>query len=228
MSDRVKDKTKDKTSEKVTVMPEDKSPMQEEMDELKREMRSAKWFEWAQSHQKHLIGAVAALVIGLAGSGLWIERDRSQAESAATLYQQAVNTTNTANKQVLLENVSSQFSSTSYAALAMMQLARVDQANAATHLKNLIANSHAMEEWVWQARLDLAEINIANGDKAAALALLEQMMGKQYQQLRYYLLATLSDDAAQKTTYLQQALDAQSNDEVLKQKIKTLLPQQAA
>jgi len=221
------DRVKDKTSEKVTVMPEEKSPMQEEMDELKREMRSAKWFEWAQAHQKHLIGAVAVLVIGLAGSGLWIERDRAQAESAATLYQQAINETNIIKKQVLLDSISSQFSSTSYAALAMMQLARVDQANAAAHLKNLIANSHAMEEWIWQARLDLAEINIINGDKVAAQALLEKIVGKQYQQLRYYLLATLSNDAAEKTSYLKKALNAESHDELLKQKITTLLPQQA-
>jgi hypothetical protein len=76
--------------------------------------------------------------------------------------------------------------------------------------------------------LDLAEIKIAEGDKAAAKALLQQVVGKQYQQLRYYLLSEVSDDAVEKNKYLQKALDAKSNDKVLKQKIKTLLPQQAA
>ncbi len=216
----------DKTSEKVTVMPEENAPLKEEMDELKREMRSAKWSDWVQSHQKEITGAVAGLVIVLMLSGLWIERERSQSETAATLYQQAINTTDNAEKKALLESVLKQFTSNSYAALASMQLARVDQANAEKHLQRLLQHGKVMEEWAWQARLDLAEIKIAKGDKAAAKVLLEKIVGKQYQQLRYYLLSTLADDAAEKTTLLQKALDAESNDAVLKQKIETLLPQQ--
>jgi len=218
----------DKTSEKVTVMPEDNAPLQEELDELKREMRSAKWMDWAQAHQNHIIGAVAGLIIVLIAGGLWLEKNQTQSEAAATLYQQAVNEKDQTTKLAMLEKLTSQFSSNSYAALAMMQLARVDAKNAATHLQHLIQNDHASEEWVWQARLDLAEIKIAEGDKAAAKALLQQVVGKQYQQLRYYLLSEVSDDAVEKNKYLQKALDAKSNDKVLKQKIKTLLPQQAA
>ncbi|RLL55922.1 hypothetical protein D8Y20_00295 [Mariprofundus sp. EBB-1] len=218
----------DKTSEKVTVMPEENGPLKEEMDELKREMRSAKWSDWAESHKNEMIGAVAALVIVLMLSGMWIERQRAQSETAATLYQQAINATDNSEKKALLESVIKQFTSNSYAALASMQLARVDSANAEKHLQRLLQHGKVMEEWAWQARLDLAEIKIANGDKAAAKALLEQVVGKQYQQLRYYLLATLTEDAAEKITLLQKALDAVSNDAVLKQKIETLLPQQAA
>jgi len=218
----------DKTSEKVTVMPEDNAPLQEELDELKREMRSAKWMDWAQAHQNHIIGAVAGLIIVLMAGGLWLEKNQAQSEAAATLYQQAVNEKDQTAKLAMLEKLTSQFSSNSYAALAMMQLARVDAKNAATHLQHLIQNDHASEEWVWQARLDLAEIKIAEGDNAAAKALLQQVVGKQYQQLRYYLLSEVSDDAVEKNKYLQKALDAKSNDKVLKQKIKTLLPQQAA
>ncbi len=218
----------DKTSEKVVVKPEENSPLKEEMDELKREMRSAKWFDWVESHQKQIIGAVAGLILVLIVSGLWIEKDRAVSESAATLYQQAINETDNGKKQALLESVITQFASNSYAALALMQLAQVDQANAEMHLQNLIKTDGVMDEWVWQARLDLAEIKIAKGDKAAAQVLLDKIVGKQYQQLRYYLLATLTDDAAEKEKLLQKAFDAQSNDDTLKQKIKTLLPQQAA
>ncbi len=218
----------DKTSKKVTVMPEENAPLKEEMDELKREMRSAKWSDWLQSHQKEITGAVVGLAIVLMLSGLWIERERSQSETAATLYQQAINAIDNNEKQALFESVIKQFTSNSYAALASMQLARVDQANAEKHLQRLLQHGKVMEEWAWQARLDLAEIKIAKGDKAAAKVLLEKIVGKQYQQLRYYLLATLADDAAEKTTLLQKALDAESNDAVLKQKIETLLPQQAA
>jgi len=222
----------DKTSNKVEIMPEDNAPLQnaplqKEVDELKREMRSAKWQDLIQSHQQKIIGAVVALVIVLMASGLWIERDRAQNESAATLYQQAVNEKSATNKLALLESVSKQFSDSSYAALAMMQLARVDQTNAAVHLNDLIHHHGAMQEWVWQARLDLAQLKLSQGDSAAAKVLLQDVVGKQYQQLRYYLLATLSQDAAEKTTFLQKAFDAKSNDDVLKQKIKSLLPQQA-
>jgi len=217
----------DKTVGKVTVMPDENAPLQEEMDELKREMRSAKWQEWVQENQQKIIGAVVVLLIVLMGSGVWIERDRSQSESAATLYQQAVNATDHTKKQALLDSVTQKFSSSSYAALAQMQLASVDQANAETHLKALIQHHGAMPEWVWQARLDLAVIHIAKGDKAAAKSLLDEVVGKQYQQLRYYLLASVSDDATEKSKYLQKALNAVSNDHELEQKIKTLLPQQA-
>ena len=218
----------DKTSEKVVVVAEENSPLKDEMEELKREMRSAKWFHWVESHQKQIIGAVGGVILVLIASGLWIEKDRAVSESAATLYQQAINETDKTKKQALLESVTTQFSSNSYAALALMQLAQVDQANAEMHLQNLIKTDGVMEEWIWQARLDLAEIKIAKGDKAAAQVLLDKTVGKQYQQLRYYLLATLADDAAEKEKFLQKAFDAQSNDDTLKQKIKTLLPQQAA
>jgi len=218
----------DKTSEKITVMPEENGPLKEEMDELKREMRSAKWADWMQAHQKQIVGAVAGLVLVLMASGLWIERERSQSESAATLYQQAINENDSSKKKALLESVTRQFSSNSYAALALMQLARVDQANAETHLLRLLAHGSSMDEWAWQARLDLAQIKITKGDKVGARALLDQIVGKQYQQLRYYLLATVADETTEKEQFLKKALDAESNDADLKQKIETLLPQQAA
>ncbi|WP_176963224.1 tetratricopeptide repeat protein [Mariprofundus sp. NF] len=193
-----------------------------DIEELKREMRSAQWTNWVEANQKLLMGAAAAVVVVLLAAGFWIEQDRAHSATAATVYQQAVGEADVSNKQILLQNVSRDFSSSSYGALALMQLASVDSANAEVHLNALIAHPKAMPEWVWQARIDLAEIKLAAGDLAAAKTLLDQKVGDQYQQIRYYLLAQTATDAAQKQEYLQKALDASAvSDAELKQKIES-------
>jgi len=191
-----------------------------DLDELKREMRSAQWMDWVEANKNALIGAVAVVLIVLIATGLWLENDRAQRATAATVYQQAVSEISPSKKQSLLESVSRDFADSTYSALALMQLAALDRANAEAHLNALIAHDKAMEEWVWQARIDLAEIKMAAGDQVAAKALLEQSVGEQYQQLRLYLLAQISADASEKQQYLQRALDAPSTDPELKQKIE--------
>jgi predicted negative regulator of RcsB-dependent stress response len=202
---------------------EDHSALKAEMNELKREMRSAKWGAWAQDNKQSLLAGLVLLVLAMLGGGLWIENDRSNRASAAILYQQALSEQDLTTKTTLLENVSSDFSGSSYGALALMQLARVDTANTAAHLQALINHSKAMEEWVWQARLDLAELNIEQGNAQAARKHLEQPVGKQYEQLRHYLMAEISVDAAEKEEHLKKALDAPSLDEGLKRKIESQL-----
>ncbi len=193
-----------------------------DLDELKREMRSAQWTDWAENNQKSLIAGAVALLIVLLSGGLWVEQDRSQRTTAATIYQQAMGEGDLARKQLLLEQVGRDFSGSTYHALALMQLASVDRANAEVYLNALIAHAGAMEEWVWQARLDLAEIKLAAGDIASAKALLGNQAGSQYEQLRYYLLSQASTDAGEKQDYLQKALDASSvsGDAELERKIK--------
>ena len=212
-----------KTAETLPVKDEKKSAFETEMDELKREMRSAKWMDWVQSNRKLFMAAAAGVLVLLLATGLWIENDKSQRGSAATLYQQALAAGDAGEKQTLMISVTKDFSSSSYAALALTQLAMLDIENRETHLNALIAHSESMQEWVWQAKLDLAELKLEQGDKAAALQQLQSQFGKQYQQLRYYLMASATDDATEKAQYLQQALDAESIDNMLKQKIETLL-----
>ncbi|WP_176957570.1 tetratricopeptide repeat protein [Mariprofundus sp. KV] len=192
-----------------------------DIEELKREMRSAQWTNWVEANQKLLMGAAAALLVVLLAAGFWIEQDRAHSATAATVYQQAVSEADVSKKQLLLQNVSRDFSSSSYGALALMQLAGVDTANAEVHLNALIAHAKAMPEWVWQARIDLAEMKIAAGDHAAAQALLDQKVGNQYQQIRYFLLAQIATDETQKQAYLQKALDAAGVDAGLKEKIES-------
>jgi len=218
----------DKTVAKGSVVPEGSMPSQGEMDELKRDMRSAQWAHWLQANQKQIITAVIVLIAILIAGGFWQEHRKSQRAAAATLYQQAVNEQDAGKQQSLMQSVITQFASSSYSALAQMQLAHLDQAHAETHLQALIAHPEAMKEWIWQARLDLAAMKIEQGDKASAMSLLEQAVGDQYQQLRHYLMAMASSDAVEKEKHLQKALDAISQDSVLKTKIETLMSQKAS
>ncbi|GAV19845.1 hypothetical protein MMIC_P0803 [Mariprofundus micogutta] len=213
----------DKTEDKTPVKQEDQSAFEAEMEELKREMRSAKWVEWAENNQKTLMLAAGVLIAVLMAGGLWIENDKAQRATAGAMYQQAANATDRTEKQALMEGLLKDFGSSSYGALALMQLANVDIANRETHLKALMAHPSAMQEWVWEARLDLAALKIEQGDNAAAMQQLEGQFGTQYQQLRHYLMAQASEDAAEKQKHLQQSLDASPVDNNLKQKVESLL-----
>ncbi len=212
-------------TEKTPVNEEHQSAFEAEMEGLKREMRSAKWVEWVENNTKTLMIAAGALIAVLVASGLWIENDKVQRSTAATLYQEALVAADKTQKTALMESVIKNFGSGSYAALALMQLANLDAANREAHLMALIAHPASMDEWVWEARLDLAALKIEQGDKAAAMLQLGSPFGAQYQQLRHYLMAQATDGEAEKKQHLQQALDAPSVDNNLKQKIESLLAQ---
>ncbi|MFQ5344613.1 MAG: YfgM family protein [Mariprofundus sp.] len=218
----------DKTAVKGSVVPEENMPSPDEMEELKRDMRSAQWTHWAQTHQKQIIASVVAVLLILIAGGVWQEHNRSQRAAAATLYQQAVNEQDAGKQKALMQSVITQFGSSTYSALAEMQMGRLDQAHAEAHLQALMDHPAAMKEWVWQARLDLAELKIEQGDKDAAMALLAQQVGDQYQQLRHYLMAMASSDAAEKEQHLQKALDSVSHDNALRTRIKTLMTEKAS
>ena len=218
----------DKKAAENVAEPENNAFAPEEMEELKREMRSAKWVSWMEENKQTLLGAVTALVVVLLIAGYWIESARSTRTVAATVYQQALNEKDEARKRTLLENVSRDFADSSYGALALMQLARFDAESADRHLKALIAHGQALPEWVWQAQLDLAEFYLERGDAQAARSALDVKMGEQYQQLQHYLQAQLATDAAEKEKHLRKALDAPSLDGELKRKIESQLSANAS
>ncbi|MFQ5581294.1 MAG: tetratricopeptide repeat protein [Mariprofundaceae bacterium] len=194
-----------------------------EFEELKRDMRSAQIIAWVQENQQQLIAAAVVLVMLLFAGGFWLEHERSQRTSAATLYHQAMSTTDETDKKSLMETVVRDYTNSAYGALALMHLARIDSAQAEGHLQALINHPKAMPEWVWQSRLDLAEIYLAHGDAQAVRSVLQEPVGETYEQLRHYLLALNTADAGEKAGHLQMALDATSHDEDLKQKIETML-----
>ncbi len=199
------------------------APMDAEMAELKRDMRSAQLTAWLEANTQSLIAGVIALVIVLIGGGLWLEHSKTERASAAMVYQQALGEKETDKKLALLQKVVSDFSGSSYATMAEMLLANYDGGKAETHLQAVIHASNAMQEWIWQARLDLAELKLQTGDKAAARSVLEEQVGKQYEQLRQYLLAQASDDVSEQQIHLKKALDAPSLDNDLKSKIESRL-----
>lgn len=207
-------------SNDASSKPVEESILKSEFEELKRDMRSAQWMGWLQKNRQPLTVGVVVLLAVLAAGAFWLEHGKDQRNAAAAVYQSAINEQDMAKQQALLANVAKDYAGTVYAPMAKMRLAHVDAAHAEAHLQSLIDDPKAMQAWVWQARLDLAGLYLGKGDKAKAKAELETQVGPAYEQLRQYLLAEASDDAAQRADHLHKALDAKSYDDALKQKIQ--------
>jgi len=206
----------------------EESQLKAGIEELKRDMRSAQMLAWMEKNRKLLTGVTIAVVAGLIVGGLWLERVKSRSATAAALYQSAIVSQDLTTQKTLLQNVVSDYSGTSYAVLADMQLARVDTANAESHLQAIIGSPAATDAWKWQARLDLAELYLEKRESAKASAVLNEPVGAAYEQLRQYLLAQSSTDEATRKEHLNKALAAQSYDADLKQKIERMLAASAS
>jgi len=196
--------------------------MASELDELKQEMRSAQITAWIMDNRQ-MLGTIGAILIiaALAGT-LWMERVKAQKESAAVIYYQALAVKDLTKRKALLEQVVRDYSQTGYAPLSLFQLVSLDPPKAKGYLERLL-QSNAPDELKWQARLDLAErlIDSGHGDKASSM--LDAPVGREYEQLRYYLRAETASSDADKKAELQKALAAPSHDADLKQRIETLL-----
>jgi len=93
----------------------------------------------------------------------------------------------------------------------LQKLRLSDDATKRTLLETIM-KAEVAPEFIWQARLDLAELLVREGKKDEAEQLLEQRLGKQYEQARYALLANITDDQDKKIEWIQKALDAPSHD----------------
>jgi len=218
---------KSKAEEVVTVEKEVDSSFAAEMDELKRDMRSAQVVDWMQNHQQQLIAGVVAILLVLAGASLWLERNKSQNDSAATLYHQALASSDIEQKKAMLELVIKDYGDTGYGSLANLYMAKISD-HPEEHLNALIQSSASTPELAWQARLDLAEWYLVNGKIAEANTQLSEPVGKQYEQLRHYLMAEAATDTAEKIKHLQQSLDSPSNDVFLKNRVESMLAELGA
>ncbi len=194
-----------------------------DMDELKRNMRSAYLTAWAHENQQRIIAAVAALLLVIVGISLWREHIATQRTSAATLYYQALNTADTDTEHALLSKVVRDYGHTAYAGFAQLLLAEVDQAYAIQHLTALLAKGAPDREIRWQARLDLARAYLRKGDKVKARKILAKSTGENYEQLRHYLMAEAADNDTDRASRLEQALNDISHDTVLKKRIEKRL-----
>ena len=194
-----------------------------DMEEIKRDMRNAQLLDWVRKNTAALIAAAIVFVLIIAGSIVWIEKNKSERNAAATMYFQALSVVKDSDKQQLLNALISRHFGTAYTALAEMQLAHLDEAHATKHLQAVIDNPKSMPEWVWQARLDLAGILIDQGKAGEAAPVLQHSVGPAYAQLRQYLLAKASSDAAEKISHLKKAQAAQSFDQNLARRIDSEL-----
>lgn len=195
----------------------------EELEELKRDMRSAQLTAWAIANQQKIIAGVVALLMVIVGISLWKEHRASQRASAATLYQQALNTQQADDKRSLLQAVIKDYDDTVYGDLARLLLVNVDEEHAAEYLQALMVRPGVDDSIKMQARLDLAQLRLDAGDKAAARELLATGGAADYEQLRQYLMAQAANDDAERVEHLKKARDATSHDAELSQRIERQL-----
>jgi len=211
------------TSPSKEPQPNSAEISREEMDELKRDMRSAHLMAWAQENQQKIIAAIAVLLLVIVGASLWREHITTQRASAATLYHQALNSVDAEAKGALLAKLVKDYASTAYGGMAQLLLAKVDPEHADQHLKALLSSATVDQEMRWQAQLDLARVWLRKGDKAQARKILEKAVGKDYEQFHYYLMAEASENDTDRLHHLEQALNAVSHDTELKKHIEKRL-----
>ena len=191
--------------------------------ELKRDMQSAKIMAWLEYNQQQLIAGAIVLLLALVGVSVWKEQQLTEKNSAALLYMKAINTADETQRAALLDTVSSEYADSGYAVLAKLQKIKLSDAPEKQVLLRSLTQSKVAPEFVWQARLDLAELLIIEGKAAEAEEVLAERLGKEYEQARYALLASLTEDKAEKATLIQKALDAVSNDSDLETSLEAEL-----
>ncbi len=136
--------------------------------------------EWWSKNGKFVI---AGLVVGLAtviGLRMWTDTRNSEAEAASQQYEQLlglVDQGETAQAEQIAGTLFTEYSSTPYAPLAKLMLARLkveqdDLVAAATFLRQVMDN--AKQEEIRQiARLRLARVLLADGKADEALSVIE-------------------------------------------------------
>ena len=109
--------------------------------------------------------------------------------------------------------------------MAKLQKAKgIDSAAKEISLEAL-ANGHGAPELVWQARLDLAELYVQDGKINEAKVVLEERLGKHYEQARFALLARITEDKDEKMSWIQKSLDSETHDNDLVAELEAELAQ---
>jgi len=196
-----------------------------EFVELKRDMQSAKLIAWLQYNQQQLIAAGVVLVLALVGSSLWQAQQQTQKEAAALMYIKATNNLDAAERFALLDAVIKEYPDSGYATLARLQKSAAQDVETRKVALQALIDHKGAPEFVWQARLDLASIYIAEGKVEKAKAMLDSRLGKHYEQARYAMLSNITDDVGEKEILIQKALDAESLDNDLKANLEAELAQ---
>ncbi|MBE0510508.1 MAG: tetratricopeptide repeat protein [Chromatiales bacterium] len=134
---------------------------------------------WWDKHGKLVIAGVVALLVGVFGWNTWQDRQLQMADAASTAYYQMLETVaQDPNAAMAIgRHIVGEFSSTTYAPLASMMLARLsveegDLASAEAHLQT-VAAQRKLPELQRVARLRLAQVIFAQGRHEQALAQLQ-------------------------------------------------------
>lgn len=217
MNSRAKTSKQNRTDKTVEIS-------EQEFLELKQDMKSTAFLGWIQQHQQQLIAAGVAMVLAIVGVSMWIQRKASMRESAAVLYQKAIDTRDDKDREALLNQVVKEYDGTAYAPFSQLMLASLDRDHAIDHLKSLLAHLGLTRELKVQATLDLARLYTKAGKKQEALDLLAGLPAVSgYEQLRHFMMGELSESKQEKTQHYQKALDAKSYDTKLKSDIEQKL-----
>ena len=193
--------------------------------ELKRDMQSAKVIAWLQYNQQQLIAGVVVVVLALIGSSLWQAQQANQKEAAALMYIKATNTSNLDEKNALMDGVTESYPDSGYATLARLKKSASANTDEQIAALQALIEGKGVPEFVWQARLDLAEVYLAENNHEQAKAVLASRVGKQYEQAQFALLARLAMDDDEKMTLIQKALAAESHDNDLNAALEAELEQ---
>lgn len=205
---------------------------QDELDKLK---------DWWKNYGNALIVGVLIGLALLFGSRYWNQHQERQRQTASAIYeevQQAFRDKSTAKVLAGGTQLARDFSSTPYAGMAALLLARQhleagDRAQARQQLEWAVANAtHAPSRHA--ARLRLARLLADGGDTAGALALAEikEAAGFEadYQELRGDLLVALGRRGEARSAYreaIKGAREATSYNAVLRLKLENLGPEEA-
>ena len=138
---------------------------------------------WWEKYGKLVIVGVIALLLSVFGWRTWQDRQYTQAESASLAYFQMheLAATDPGAAMEIGRHIVGEFSSTTYAPMAGLLLARLsveqgDWQAAEAHLRSVL-NQTRMPEIQWLARLRLAQVLFAQGNYSAALTELGQPAG---------------------------------------------------
>ncbi len=170
------------------------------------EALKAWWDKWG----KLVIVGIIALLVGVFGWRNWVDRQVSMADAASLAYYQMVEIAphDSDTAMEIGRQIVGEFSSTIYARMAAMQLARlaVEQGQLETaeaHLRS-VAEQRGLPELQTVARLRLAKVLMAQARYAEALTVLEHDGGSiqaAYDELRGDLLLAQGDSSAAVEAY---------------------------
>ena len=196
--------------------------------------------KWWNENGKSIIGGIAIGLIAIFGWRGWQDHLVTQGEKASDLYEQLaaddrqkkVTPTQKDSKTdtgAITKQLNQDYKSTPYSTFSSLLLAREavennDIAAAKTHLQWVLDNTDS-DEFKHLARLRLARLLLEEGDKDAALSLIEKIdTGKfapNYHELRGDILLQQGDSKAAQDAYTQ-ALSIRGNQPVVQMKLDDL------